>query len=109
MPTEIKVRSIGGSGSTKNTTTAKKSKIKSKNKQVTGETVETVSGDRHGIFSKFKMKNSQRNQAQKQSKSTKNNIENKSAYTKRPSLLSRPSPSKNSQKIGKKQVIPSTK
>jgi hypothetical protein len=55
------------------------------------------------------MKNSRRNQAEKQSKSTKNNIENKSAYQKRPSLLSRPSPSKNSQKIGKKQVIPSTK
>lgn len=112
MPTEIKVRSIGSSGSssTKNTTTtAKKSKIKSKNKQVTGKTVKTVSRDRHGIFSKSKMKNSQRNQAQKQSKNTKNNIENKSAYPISPSLLSRPSSSKNSQKIGKKQVIPSTK
>jgi hypothetical protein len=106
IPTEIKVRSIGSNGSnTKNTITTKKSKIKPKNKRVTGETVKTVSGHRHGIFSKFKMKNSRRNQAEKQSKSTKNNIENKSAYQKRPSLLSRPSPSKNIQKIGKKQVI----
>lgn len=46
MPTEIKVRSIGVNRSTNNTTTARKSRNKSKNERVTGETGETASGDK---------------------------------------------------------------
>jgi hypothetical protein len=107
-PTEIKVRSIGCSGSNKNTittTTAKKSKIKSKNKRVPRVTRVTVSRGKHSIFSKSKKGNLRANQVQNQSKSTKNNIENKSAYRQKQSPLSPLSPSNNSRKIGKKQVI----
>ncbi|MGI0043490.1 MAG: hypothetical protein ACRD47_07245 [Nitrososphaeraceae archaeon] len=111
-PIEIKIRSIGNNDSTKNTITTttaaavRKSKIKSKNKQVTRVTRVTVSRDRLGFSSKSKQRNLRGNRIQQRSKSNKNNIENKSAYRLRPSPLSPLSPSKSSQKNrNKRQVI----
>jgi hypothetical protein len=102
MPTEIKVRSIGGSGSTKNTITAKKSKIKSKDKQVTVETVKMVSGYKQA---KSKLNKFIGSSSITKNTSNKNNIKKRPAYPKRSSLLSPQSPSKNSQKIGKKSKL----
>jgi hypothetical protein len=80
MPTEIKVRSIGGSGSTKNTITAKKSKIKSKDKQVTVETVKMVSGDKQA---KSKLNKFIGSSSITKNTSNKNNIKKRPAYPKR--------------------------
>jgi hypothetical protein len=112
-PIEIRVKSIGNSDSTKNTVTTttaatvRKSKIKSKNKQVTGVTEVTVPRERLDFSSKNKQGDLRGNQNQKRSKTNRKNIENKSAYRQRPSPLSLLSPKKNSRKnrYKKRQVI----
>ena len=92
-PTEIKVLSVGDINSnrsiTKHTKISRKSRVKSKNRL---STVQTVPMHRQGSFLQFKKANLLGKQAQKRSKSAKNSSKNRPAHARvlsEPSVLSK--------------------